>query len=186
MEVEQGEKRVDIFRDTIVRYLGYANEVGEAFRALVHVNAVRFSYAVACTYVTADAAHKGNEARITNWPDESLRNKKILHAVLDTFLWQGLASVAIPGFTINRICAGSALILRKTTALPPGVRKWTTTFVGLAAIPFIIHPIDRTVDYGMNRTVRRWYEIGPVETKVVHHTRDCETPSEILRSTDAE
>ena len=28
---------VDIYRDTPVRYLGYANEVGEAFRALVHV-----------------------------------------------------------------------------------------------------------------------------------------------------
>ena len=28
---------VDIYRDTPVRFLGYANEVGEAFRALVHV-----------------------------------------------------------------------------------------------------------------------------------------------------
>ena len=27
----------DIYRDTPVRLLGYANEVGEAFRALVHV-----------------------------------------------------------------------------------------------------------------------------------------------------
>ena len=31
------EKEVDIYRDTPVRLLGYANEVGEAFRALVHV-----------------------------------------------------------------------------------------------------------------------------------------------------
>ena len=31
----------DVFRDTPVRYLGYANEVGEAFRAQVHVNWVR-------------------------------------------------------------------------------------------------------------------------------------------------
>ena len=28
---------VDIYRDTPVRFLGYANEVGEAFRALVSV-----------------------------------------------------------------------------------------------------------------------------------------------------
>jgi len=32
---EAGE--VDIYRDTPLRYLGYANEVGEAFRALMHV-----------------------------------------------------------------------------------------------------------------------------------------------------
>ena len=34
-------KEVDIYRDTPVRLLGYANEVGEAFRALVHVRSVR-------------------------------------------------------------------------------------------------------------------------------------------------
>ena len=41
---------------------GYANEVGEAFRALVHVNVVRFSYVVASTYVCADAVDKGKKA----------------------------------------------------------------------------------------------------------------------------
>ena len=35
------DKEVDIYRDTLVRLLGYANEVGEAFRALVHV---RYQY----------------------------------------------------------------------------------------------------------------------------------------------
>ena len=39
MTSEGGEKapEVDIYRDTPLRYAGYANEVGEAFRALVHV-----------------------------------------------------------------------------------------------------------------------------------------------------
>ncbi len=44
-------QEVDIYRDTPVRLLGYANEVGEAFRALVHVNWVRASYGVASLYV---------------------------------------------------------------------------------------------------------------------------------------
>ena len=35
------EKAVDIYRDTPVRFMGYANEVGEAFRALVNVRSVR-------------------------------------------------------------------------------------------------------------------------------------------------
>ena len=34
---EDKTAEVDIYRDTPVRLLGYANEVGEAFRALVHV-----------------------------------------------------------------------------------------------------------------------------------------------------
>lgn len=47
---------------TIPVFLGYANEVGEAFRSLVHVNLVRLSYGVATSYVIADAIHKGVEA----------------------------------------------------------------------------------------------------------------------------
>ena len=41
---------------------GYANEVGEAFRALVPVSMVWASYAVATVYVTADAVDKGKKA----------------------------------------------------------------------------------------------------------------------------
>ena len=66
-------------------------------------------------------------------------------AVVDTFVWQALASVAIPGFTINRVCAASLYILSTATRWPLAVRKWTTTTLGLLAIPVIIHPIDRWV-----------------------------------------
>ncbi|CAN7986681.1 unnamed protein product [Ixodes pacificus] len=52
------QKEVDIYRDTPVRLLGYANELGEAFRSLVHVNVVRLTYAVASAYVLADTADK--------------------------------------------------------------------------------------------------------------------------------
>ncbi|ROL44403.1 Mitochondrial fission process protein 1 [Anabarilius grahami] len=59
---EKQSKEVDIYRDTWVRFLGYANEVGEAFRALVPVSAVWASYAVATAYVSADALDKGKKA----------------------------------------------------------------------------------------------------------------------------
>uniref|UniRef100_A0A8C6AZT1 Mitochondrial fission process protein 1 n=2 Tax=Odontoceti TaxID=9722 RepID=A0A8C6AZT1_MONMO len=53
----------DLFRDTWVRYLGYANEVGEAFRSLVPVSVVWLSYGVSSSYVLADAIDKGKKAR---------------------------------------------------------------------------------------------------------------------------
>lgn len=43
---------------------GYANEVGEAFRALVPVSLVWGTYAVATAYVTADAVDKGKKAAV--------------------------------------------------------------------------------------------------------------------------
>lgn len=151
---------------------GYANEVGEAFRALVPVSAVWASYAVATAYVSADALDKGRKAAavslgqsgsvwiglsldrssllsLTSWlclqahAEDHGKAARVAVAVVDTFVWQALASVAIPGFTINRVCAASLFLLGKTTRWPLPVRKWTTTAIGLSTIPFIITPIDR-------------------------------------------
>ena len=41
---------------------GYANEVGESFRSMIPVSAVRFSYVIASGYVCADAFSKGRQA----------------------------------------------------------------------------------------------------------------------------
>merc|ERR1712150_434334 len=96
---------VDIYRDTPLRYMGYANEVGEAFRALVHVNWVRCSYGLASAYVLADTYDKGVKQSKEPGADTS----KVAIAAMDTLLWQALASVIVPGFTINRICWGAGL-----------------------------------------------------------------------------
>jgi mitochondrial fission process protein 1 len=73
-------------------------------------------------------------------------------------VWQALASVIIPGFTINRVCAGSAYLLKRLEVAPKPVRKWVTTAIGLACIPFIIHPIDDLVTLSMDATVRKLVE----------------------------
>ena len=49
-------------RDTPLRLLGYANELGEAFRPVVRVGWVYSSYALAIGYVAMDAADKGRRA----------------------------------------------------------------------------------------------------------------------------
>ncbi|XP_065140115.1 mitochondrial fission process protein 1 [Paramisgurnus dabryanus] len=156
---EKPSKEVDIYRDTWVRYLGYANEVGEAFRALVPVSVVWVSYAVATAYVSADALDKGKKAAAAHGENPG-KTAQVSAAVIDTFVWQALASVAIPGFTINRVCAASLYLLGKTTRWPLPVRKWTTTAVGLSTIPFIITPIDRSVDFLLDSSLRKLYGGG--------------------------
>ncbi|XP_064489222.1 mitochondrial fission process protein 1-like isoform X2 [Ornithodoros turicata] len=92
----------DIYRDTPIRLLGYTNEVGEAFRALIHVNLVRLSYGVASAYVVADTVDKVRKADRVKCADPAVHRHKLLATAVDTLLWQALASVIIPGFTINR------------------------------------------------------------------------------------
>ncbi|XP_066056078.1 mitochondrial fission process protein 1 isoform X1 [Chamaea fasciata] len=171
-----GQEEPDLYRDTWVRYLGYANEVGESFRPLVPVPVVWASYGVATAYVTADAIDKGRKAAtVSATPSSPPASVPALPltpvspqahpqdptrvgvAVVDTFVWQSLASVAIPGFTINRLCAASLALLGSLTRWPLPVRRWTTTALGLAAIPLIITPIDRTVDFLMDSSLRKLY-----------------------------
>ncbi|XP_061888246.1 mitochondrial fission process protein 1 [Entelurus aequoreus] len=156
---EKASQEVDIYRDTWVRFLGYANEVGEAFRALVPSSVVWGSYAVATVYVAADALDKGKKAAAAHG-DNPGQKTRVVAAVADTFLWQALASVIIPGITINRVCAASLHLLGRTTRWPLPVRKWTTTAIGLSTVPFIITPIDRSVDYLLDASLRKMYGPG--------------------------
>ncbi|CAM1293157.1 MTFP1 (predicted) [Pycnogonum litorale] len=160
---EHKNHKDDIFRDSPLRYMGYANEVGESFRALVPVIFVRLSYVAATGYVLADTLDKSANMYRLPWSSTAVRYKKVFHSAADTMVWQMLASVIIPGFTINRICVMSLYLMRKTRVLSPMVSKWSTTAVGLGCIPLIIKPIDNFVDVLLDTTFRKWFKISEDE-----------------------
>ncbi|XP_028162903.1 mitochondrial fission process protein 1 isoform X2 [Ostrinia nubilalis] len=141
----------DVMRDTWARYLGYSNEVGESFRAIAPVKLVRASYGLAFAYVLADTADKGVRMLMKDG-----RPRNVMIATGDALIWQTLASIVIPGITINRICAYSGRALSKYPKIPGAVRTWMTVGIGLASIPFIVVPIDIGVTFLMNLTYRRW------------------------------
>ncbi|ETW01512.1 hypothetical protein H310_06176 [Aphanomyces invadans] len=152
----------DVWRDSPLRYLGYANELGESFRPLFP-RAIAPSYVVAIGYVIGDTIDKGmgalNEDPSTQ-PSSALgrgdNKTRAVKAALDTLIWQGFASVAIPGVVINRVVAASAYAISKQAKATPAMLKWGPTCIGLGVIPFIIHPIDNFVDFAMDRTTRVW------------------------------
>ena len=125
-----------------MRLIGYANEVGEAFRPLVPSWAVNATYATAGTYVVADAAW-----RSTSLPPGSARGPLV--EATDTFVWQTLASVLIPGFTINRVVWAASKVTVAGSRLP--------TLAVLGSIPFIVHPIDHGVDWLLDTFLRPLY-----------------------------
>ena len=166
---------VDIFRDTPIRYLGYANEIGESFR-YQFPKLVIPSYIVSFGYCFADATTKGYatyqsaiEARSSSSTSESnttnsRTNSPTLKAIItttDTLIWQCLASVMIPGATINTIVKASRFAIQKSPVVVPVVAaKWIPTILGLGSIPIIIHPIDHGVDYLMDNTLRKVISTG--------------------------
>ncbi|CAH1115272.1 unnamed protein product [Psylliodes chrysocephalus] len=149
------ENDIDLYRQTPVRYLGYANEVGEAFRSIIGRKWVNFTYGVATLYVLTDTSDKSIKTYKTKLNEEN-HLKKVIYTTTDTLIWQLLASVAIPGFTINRVCALTNYLLKKSEKLPTNNRKWIVTGIGLFTIPFIIKPIDNFVDLAMDETLRKF------------------------------
>ncbi|BFG03017.1 mitochondrial fission process protein 1 [Drosophila madeirensis] len=144
---EKSTKEVDIYRDTFIRYMGYSNEIGEAFRPLVPKSIVAASYGMAIGYVCTDTFDKSLRLQMAG---ASNRDVGILAG--DVFSWQMMASVIIPGLVINRITWASRLMLSKA---PGAIAKTVPTLIGLASIPLIIHPIDSLVDRLMDETYRK-------------------------------
>ena len=139
-----GDPGVDLWRETPVRFLGYANEVGEAFRPQFP-RVVIPSYAVAFMYCLGDTAAKTQLA----YQQEESFNSVCVQTSAETFVWQTLASVLIPGFTINRVVAAAQWGLTKAPKAHPLLGLYGATTVGLLSIPLIITPIDRFVDHAM-------------------------------------
>lgn len=126
------------FRDLLpLRLCGYANEVGEAFRPLTSPLFVRATYGVALAYVCGDTAFSFNSEPV---PDRRVRS------AARTFLWQMIASVMVPGATINLTVKVASKGLSMVKASPP-LARWGPVAIGLAAIPVIIHPIDKLADH---------------------------------------
>jgi mitochondrial fission process protein 1 len=178
-------KRYNIFRDSPLRYAGYANEVGESFRYQLP-RFVLPSYVIAFSYCLGDAFCTGyrsyfNDVPLINHRNQSIVNKhstlgterrnQALYQALDALAWQTAASVVLPGAVIHIIvkltramvisAASSSMVAgavnSTSTKGPALVREWTPTLAGLASLPWIISPIDHSVDFAMDHTTRKWF-----------------------------
>ena len=160
------EAEYNVFRDGLVRYLGYCNEVGESFR-YQFPRLVVPSYVVAFGYCCCDAAVSGRKAYDSaKRADLPTATADSIVSTADTLVWQSLASVCIPGLVINRIVTISRFAAARSPAVVPAVvATWFPTAMGLGSIPLIVHPIDDFVDVLMDNSFRkvRWNSYFPTE-----------------------
>lgn len=174
---EEEEKEIDIYRDSVLRYAGYLNEIGEAFRPIIPGGIVTASYVGAITYVLADARSKASYNTRINEGNKSCG----LAGAIDTLAFQFIASIIFPGFVVNRwvaLCAyldyeqldvskflstqlhidPTAVIteLAGTPITPESVASSVPTVCGLALIPLIVKPLDVLTEKILDLSVRPW------------------------------
>lgn len=157
----KSDGEVDIYRDTPLRYMGYANECGEAFAAWLPGWGVPASYGVAALYVCADTADKSVKAYNETEGDGTAKAKRGAAVALDTFTWQMLASVFWPGSFIRCVVVTTGVVLSylpiPEAAATGGVdiERLLPTLAGLCTIPLIVTPIDETIDKAMEMSVSK-------------------------------
>ena len=157
---DDDDEKIDIWRNTWLRYLGYTNELGESFRPIFPKFVVP-SYVVSFGYVFCDTADKTMKAQQeAKLLDPRLQTLHVVESAVDTLVWQSLASVIIPGITIHKIVDVTCDLLAGKYAavpiknVPHAVQRWGPTAVGLATIPLVIHPLDNFVHFLLDVTMR--------------------------------
>jgi fission process protein 1 len=140
--------------------LGYANELGESFRP-IFPKFVAPSYVVSFGYVLCDTVDKTIKAKEeAEKLDSRLRTLHVVESAVDTLVWQSLASVLIPGIAIHKIVDLTCDALKGKykfmpfQSVPRSIQRWGPTGIGLATIPFVIHPLDNFVHFFLDLTMR--------------------------------
>lgn len=176
---EHAAEPFDPLRDGPLRYCGYANEVGEAVAAWLPPLGVPFSYAVAVAYVLVDtydkaaAAHReaaalqhrpASGAAPSDSAPDAVDLSKIVRLLtseraVDTLIWQLLASVILPGFTIHQVVYFSHVALNATAhldapqAMPAAAASTVAALAGVSAqsVPEVLPVIGPCAAADMSR-----------------------------------
>ena len=158
------------------RYVAYTSDIGESFRPVAHPYWVRAAYGVSWAYLVGDVSHEGYKAY--------LRNQKVLNpptdltapgapqamvapgkvAAIDDYrarmaeraVFQGLASMGLPAFTIHSIVRYSGRAMKNVKNVK--IRTWGPIGLGLAAVPALPYMFDKPVEQATEWVFHKAFE----------------------------
>ncbi len=156
----------NIWRDSSLRYIGYADEAGEILANYIGPKAVRASYYASAAYGLVDILSTAKKTfKNHNHRSRGHRFKRTLEEIVDGTLFHTAATVFIPATLIRYVRMGVEK-LQSSGKLPVKLQqfKHLPAVVAFAALPFIAHPVDQLTDWFLDKTYRRM--IG-----VIHPTK---------------
>lgn len=124
----------------LLRYAAYTSDLGEAFRPVVHKNVVRGAYAVSWAYVIGDVSYESYD----KYTRLEFRGWDMFHVTSKRLVFQSLASMAFPAFTIHSVVHYSKDWIFKKRF--PQYLRWGPTICGLGVVPFLPFMFDEPVE----------------------------------------
>jgi len=127
-----------VLRPANLRYLAYTSDVGEAVRLVVSPWVVRSAYLVSWTYVGGDVVYEAYKEK-----ERGKDKTGITRTVISRAIFQSIASMALPAFTIHTVVHYSKPIFVNIGRF----MKWGPAFLGFSVIPFLPLIYDHPVEY---------------------------------------
>lgn len=157
------------------RYVAYTSDIGESFRPVAHPNLVKFGYGVSWAYILGDSTYQAwkvkmkSEGRYTAGlrPWNTIPEPNLIAAAtfrelnphstdndwrvvfVKNGIFQGLASMALPAFTIHSAVRYSSIMFKNSTSKQ--LKSWGPVGCGLAIVPLLPYifdkPVEHVVDY---------------------------------------
>ncbi|KAL4075755.1 mitochondrial 18 KDa protein-domain-containing protein [Scleroderma citrinum] len=148
------------------RYIAYTSDVGEAFRPLVPSAVVRAAYGISWLYLSADVSYEAYKAhRRGPSPIEAAHFSeptRVSLVAVKRAVFQSVASMALPAFTIHTIVARSKPMFSRSQH--PRIRTWGPTLAGLAVVPALPYIFDEPVEHVVDRAWE-WIESRTFDNK---------------------
>ncbi|SMQ51184.1 unnamed protein product [Zymoseptoria tritici ST99CH_3D7] len=155
------------------RYVAYTSDIGESFRPVAHPNWVRAAYGVSWAYLIGDVSHEGYKAwkhnqRIVKPETDEDKAISVAHAgkvpVIEDYrtvavqraIFQGLASMGLPAFTIHSIVRYSGRAMKDVKNVK--LRTWGPIGLGLAAVPALPYMFDEPVEHATEWVFHKAFE----------------------------
>ncbi|KAH9503157.1 hypothetical protein Btru_070111 [Bulinus truncatus] len=138
---------MDPFREIPVRFIGYGMAFGECAKYNFGQRTVDLCNTVGCVYIVVHAVKNGVDAGGSN----------MLIKMLDTLIFDGIASAIIPSFIAYHVCGITARTLGDINNLPRPVYKWGPFVLGVCSVLLLSTYIDDFVDKLMDQTIRTLY-----------------------------
>jgi len=147
-----------------LRPSAYASEVGESTKSVAPRWVYKSLYGISGLYILTDTVIRvdtlsENDGVIEHCGGQHKTDHILVKKFGDTLLWHSMASFIFPGLAVHKT-VHLAQKLRpyiNPATVSKGFMRAYPPLIGLAIIPFIIHPLDHAADWVMDNTIRRFY-----------------------------